>query len=169
MFRQLFARIEKQRTKKFVVNIQAWYKTCSQLTKTYGDALYEQGAFDADIGIMLERTDNMLFQLSSYTSDALGLLRREEPALAKKVNDLSTQVYRLRNGTTSFLIRSQRSRFFTSAEPRQESRGGQAYYRALEEIGFATRRLQRELEKELKEIWDELQGPILTAQLSLAG
>ena len=168
MFRQLLAQIEKNRTKRFVVNIQAWYKTCSLLTKTYGDALYDQDEFDTDIGIMLEKTDRLLFQLSSYTSEALGLLRRKEPALAKKVNDLSTQVYRLRNGTTSFLIRSQRSRFFTSADPSQESMGGQAYYRALEEVGFASRRLQRELEKELKEIWVELQGPILTAQLSLA-
>jgi hypothetical protein len=168
MFRQILTRIEKNRTKKFVVNIQAWYKTCSLLTKTYGDALYDQYAFDADIGIMLEKTDRMLFQLGTYTSDALGLLRHKEPTLAKKVDNLSTQVYRLRNGTTSFLLRSQGPLLLSDAEHRQERKGGQAYYRALEEIGFATRRLQRELEKELNDLWVELQGPILTAQMSLA-
>jgi len=168
MFRLLLDRIEKKRMKSFVVNIQDWYKTCSLLTKTYGVVLYDQSAFDADIGIMLDKTDRLLFQLGSYTSDALGLLRRKEPALAKKVNDLSTQVYRLRNGTTSFLIRSQGAMLFTGGESRQESLGGQAYYQALEEVGFTARQLQRELEKELKEIWVDLQGPILIAQQRLA-
>ena len=167
MFRQLLARIEKNRTKRFVVNIQAWYKTCSLLTKTYGDALYDQDEFDADIGIMLEKTDRLLFQLSSYTSDALGLLRRKEPALAKKVNDLSTQVYRLRNQTTSFLIRCQGSGSSSGADSRREGRASLAYYKALEEIGFTTRRLQRDLEKELKSIWAELEGPILIAEQSM--
>jgi len=168
MFHQLLIRMEKNRTKKFVVNIQAWYKTCSLLTKTYGDALYDQYALDEDIGLTLEKTDRMLFQLSAYTSDALGLLRHKEPTLAKKVNNLSTKVYRLRNGTTSFLLRTHGSLIINSTEGRQERTGSQAYYRALDEIGFTTRRLQRDLEKELKEIWAELQGPILTAEQSLA-
>jgi hypothetical protein len=43
-----------------------------------------------------------------------------------------------------------------------------AYYRALEEVGFTTRRLQRDLEKELKLIWEELQGPIWAIEQSLA-
>lgn len=168
MFRKLLARIEKKRTKNFVVNIHAWYKTCSQLTKTFGDALYDQCACETDIGIMLDAADRMLFQLGSYTSDALGLLRRKEPALAKRVDLISTQVYRLRNQTTSFLIRCQGPGRFPGLEPRSGRGGYSAYYQALEEIGFTSRRLQQELEKELKVIWTDLQGPILTAEQSLA-
>lgn len=168
MFHQLFDRIEKNRTKRFVVNIKAWYKTCSLLTKTYGDALYDQCICESDIGVLLDKADRMLFQLSSYSADALGLLRRKEPALAKKVDIMSTQVYRLRNQTTSFLIRCQGNGDFSSVESRQASKIGLAYYQALEEVGFTTRRLQRELEKELELIWAELQSPILIAEQSLA-
>jgi hypothetical protein len=168
MFRQLLARIEKNRTQRFIVNIRAWYKTCNLLTKTYGDALYDQCACESDIGVMLDKADRMLFQLSSYTADALGLLRRKEPALAKKVDIMSTQVYRLRNQTTSFLIRCQGNGDSSNVESRQASKIGLAYYQALEEVGFTTRRLQRELEKELELIWAELQSLILTAEQSLA-
>jgi Na+/phosphate symporter len=167
MFRKLLARIEKNRTQRFIVNIRAWYKTCYLLTKTYGDALYDQCACESDIGVMLDKADRMLFQLSSYTADALSLLRRKEPALAKKVDVISTQVYRLRNQTTSFLIRCQGNED-SLVESRQASKIGLAYYQALEEVGFTTRRLQRELEKELALIWAELQSPILTAEQSLA-
>lgn len=168
MFRQLLARLEKKRTQRFVVNIKAWYKTCILLTTTYGDALYDQCMCESDIGAMLEKADRILFQLSGYTDDALGLLRRKEPALAHKVSSISMQIYRLRNQTTSFLIRCQESKGFPNLSPRQEGKTGLAYYRALEEVGFTTRRLQRDLEKELKSIWAELQGLIWIAEQSLA-
>jgi hypothetical protein len=168
MFHQLLVRLEKKRTQIFLVNIQAWYKTCSQLTKTFGDALYDQCACEADIGIMLDKADRLLFQLGNYTSDALGLLRRKEPTLARRVDSISTQVYRLRNQTTSFLIRCQGPERFPGMEPRPRRGGSPAYYQALEEIGFTSRKLQRELEKELQVIWTDLQGPILTAEQSLA-
>jgi hypothetical protein len=168
MFRNLIAQIKKNRTKRFIENTQAWYKTCSLLTKTYGVALYDQDAFNADIGIMLDKTDRMLFQLDSYTSDALGFLRRNEPALANKVNDLSTQVFRLRNKTISFLLRSQGGMLFSGIDRGPDSRGSQAYYQALEEVGFTARQIHRELEKELTAIWPALRGPLLIAQQSLA-
>jgi hypothetical protein len=167
MFDKILDRIKKNRTKRFIENTQAWYKTCNLLTNTYGVALYDQEAFDDDIGIMLEKTDRMLFQLGSYTSDVQGLLRREEPALAKKVDYLSTQVFRLRNKTISFLLRSQGGLLFSGIDARQRNRGGEAYYQALEEVGFAARQIHRELEKELKAIWPALRGPLLVAQRSL--
>jgi hypothetical protein len=42
------------------------------------------------------------------------------------------------------------------------------YYRALEEVGFKARQIKRELDQELKSIWNELQVMLIQTERMLA-
>ena len=148
---------EKRRAQSFLKNIFAWYETSKGVSDLLGDALYDQKICTSEIGLVLDRTDRQLFALAGYISDARSSLRRWDLDLAQRFDSASSNIYRLRNMTVSFLIRCHASEPFAD-------QGQIYYYQALEATGFKARQIRTEVEKELKSIWRELQGWITQAE-----
>jgi hypothetical protein len=147
-----------------VENARAWYQTCNDVSEVMGDALHDQSIINKDIGYTIDAADRLLFHLGIYILDSLGILRRRNPELAQRFDKASQLVYRLRNETTKFLIRSQGPGPMTGDEPDDEVRIIY-YYRALEEVGFNARDIKMELDRELKSIWRDLQSVIIQVEM----
>ena len=106
----------------------------------------------------------MLFHLRFFIPDSLGTLRRRNPELAQRFDEACQQIFRLRNETTSFLIRSQGPGPMTGDEPDDETRIVY-YYQALEEVGFNARDIKTNFDRELKSIWRDLQKIIAQEEI----
>ena len=104
------------------------------------DALHNQTIIKKDIGYIVDTADRMLFHLRSCIPDSLRTLRRRNSELAQRFDKACQQIFRLRNETTRFLIRSQGPGPMTGDEPDDETRMIY-YYQALEEVGFDARDL----------------------------
>jgi hypothetical protein len=167
MLSWLSERIEKRRAQTFVDSIPEWYQTCNQVSKLIGDALHEEPIARQDIGVVIDKADRLLMKLGFYIPSAHGLLRRRNPDLARRFDITSQQVFRLRNETTRFLIRSQGPGLGAYGDADGEMRLVY-YYRALEEVGFKARQIKRELDQELKSIWNELQVMLIQTERMLA-
>ena len=128
-----------------------------------GDALHDQSIINKDIAYVIDAADRLLFHLRFYIPDSLGTLRRRNPQLAQRFDKASQLVYRLRNETTSFLIRSQGPGPMSGDEPDDETLVIY-YYRALEEVGFKAGDLKKDLDRELSFIWRDLQSVIIKAE-----
>ncbi len=130
-----------------------------------GDALHDQSVSANDIGYVIDQVDRMLFDLGFYITDSMGTLRRRNPELALRFDQISQQVYVVRNHMTVFLIRSQGPGPISGEEPGEETRLI-FYYQALDEVGFNARNLRSDLDRELKLIWKELQKLIIQEQIA---
>jgi len=146
-----------------VENARAWYQTCKDVSEVMGDALHDQSIIDKDIGYMVEGVDRLLFQLRFYIPDSLGTLRRWNPELAQRFDNANRLIFRLRNETTRFLIRSQGPGPMSGDESDDETLTIY-YYRAFEEAGFKARDLKVDLDRELGFIWRDLQSVIMQAE-----
>lgn len=163
MLKWIRTKIERKRAQSFVENTRAWYQTCKDISEVVGDALHDQSIADKDIGYMVDGVDRLLFQLRIYIPDSLGTLRRWNPELAQRFDNANRLIFRLRNETTRFLIRSQGPGSMSG----NESDDGTLiiyYYRALEEAGFKVRDLKVDLDRELGFIWRDLQSVIMQAE-----
>jgi hypothetical protein len=156
MLKRFRNKLERKRAQSFVESVQAWYQTSSEVSEVMGMALHDQSVIEADIGYIIEAADRMLFTLRFYVPDSLGILRRRSPELAERFDLACQKLFRLRNETTSFLIRSQGPGPMSGDDPDQEARIIY-YYRALEEVGFNARDLKSDFDRELKSIWNDLQ------------
>ena len=162
MFTKFAELIEKRRARSFVENARAWYQTCNEVSEVMGDALHDQSIIDKDIGYMVDGVDRLLFQLRFYIPDSLGILRRWNPELAQRFDNANRLIFRLRNETIRFLIRSQGPGPMSGDESDDETLIIY-YYRALEEAGFKARDLKVDLDRELGFIWRDLQSVIMQA------
>ena len=163
MLKWVRTNIERKRAQSFLENTRAWYQTCKDVSEVVGDALHDQSIIDKDIGYMVDDVDQLLFQLRFYIPDSLGTLRRWNPELAQRFDNANRLIFRLRNETARFLIRSQGPGSMSG----DESDDGTLiiyYYRALEEAGFKARDLKVDLDRELGFIWRELQSVIMQAE-----
>jgi len=156
--------IERKRAQSFLANVHAWYQTCVEVSAVMDDALHDQSIIKKDIGFIVDTADRMLFHLRYYIPDSLGTLRRRNPELAQRFDKACQLIFRLRNQTTSFLIRSQGPGPMIGDEPDDESRIIY-YYQALEEVGFNARDLKRNFDRELKFIWRDLQKVIVQEEI----
>jgi hypothetical protein len=156
MLQRLRNRIEKKRAQSFVTNVHAWYQACSEVSEMMGDALHDPSVIQADIGYIIDTADRLLFHMRSSIPISQGTLRRRNPELAQRFDKACRQIYRLRNETTRFLIRSQGPGPMSGDEPDDESRLV-LYYQALEEVGFDARQLKSDFDRELNSIWRDLQ------------
>lgn len=163
MLRWIRETLERKRAQSFVDNIQVWYQTCNQVSDVMGDALHDQDIVKNDIGYVIDKADRMLLHLNFYIPDLLGTLRRWNPKLAQRFDNANQQLFRLRNETTRFLIRSQGPGPMSGVEPDDETLLIY-YYRALEEVGFKARDLKKDLDHELGFIWRDLQSVIIKAE-----
>jgi hypothetical protein len=164
MLKKLITKIEKKRAQSFVENARAWYQTCNDVSEVMGEALHDHSVVNKDIGYIIDAADHLLLHLRFTIPNSLGTLRRRNPQLAQRFDKASQLVYRLRNETTRFLIRSQGPGPMAGDEPDEEARVIY-YYRALDEVGFHARDLKMELDRELKFIWRDLQKVITQMEL----
>ena len=163
MLKWIRMKIERKRAQSFLENARAWYQTCRDVSEVMGDALHDQSVIDKDIGYMVDGVDRLLFQLRFYIPDSLGTLRRWNPELAQRFDNANRLIFRLRNETTRFLIRSQGPGSMSGDESDDETLIIY-YYRALEEAGFKARDLKLDLDRELGFIWRDLQSVIMQAE-----
>lgn len=163
MLKWVRTNIERKRAQSFVENTRAWYQTCNEVSEVMGDALHDQSIIDKDIGYMVDGVDRLLFQLRFYIPDSLGTLRRWNPELAQRFDNANRLIFRLRNETTRFLIRSQGPGSMSGDESDDETLIIY-YYRALEEAGFKARDIKVDLDRELGFIWRDLQSVIMQAE-----
>ena len=156
MLKRIRSIIARNRARSFVNNAHAWYVTCSDITRVMGDALHDPSIAAKDIGYIIDQVDLMLFHLGFYITDSISTLKRCSPDLARRFDLVSQQVYVARNKMTIFLIRSQGPGPMSGQETDEDTRLIY-YYQALDEVGFAARDLQRDLERDLNTIWQDLQ------------
>jgi len=162
MFQKTIEFLEKRRAQNFLKDIHIWYDISNEVSGLLGDALYDEKICSSEIGVVLDKTDRLLFTLGSAIPGARGGLNRQNPDLAMRLEKISTNIYRLRNATVSFLVRCHGPVTYED-QPREDVQAI-AYYRALEEAGFLARQISKEVERELKSIWRELQGSIRQAE-----
>lgn len=164
----MFARIteffEKRRARSFVNNVRAWYQTCSDVSEVIGEVLYDDKILKMDIGYVIDHVDRLLLTLRYCIPEVQGGLKRWNLDLSKRLEKTSQLVYRLRNQTTSFLIRSQGPGPMTGYNPDDGERLVY-YYQALDEVGFQARDIKKDLDGELTSIWRDLQKLILQAEI----
>jgi hypothetical protein len=165
MFERIREKIERKRAKSFVENVQAWYQTSRDISEVMDMALHDQSIIQADIGYIIDGADRMLFHLRFYIPDSLGRLRRRNPDLARRFDLACQQLFKLRNETTRFLIRSQGPGPMSGDDPDDEARI-LYYYQALEEVGFNARDIKLDFDRELKSIWHDLQLIIVQEKAS---
>lgn len=159
---------EKKRALRFLEGAQAWYEACTLVTQLCLDALYSEKATGGDIGVLLDKADKKLFTLRNYTSDVHSTVKRSNPALARRVNQITHQIFKLRNDTARFLIRSQGPGPFSAGDSKENELQQIYYYRALEEFGFDARQENEGLADEVQNIWREMQSIIQNAENIIA-
>ena len=164
MLSRIRTKIEKKRAQSFVTNVRAWYQTCIEVSEVMDDALHDQSIIKKDIGYIIDTADRILFHLRFYIPDSRGTLRRRNPELAQRFDEACQHIFRLRNETTGFLIRSQGPGPMTGDEPDDDVRIIY-YYQALEEVGFNARDLKKNFDRELKSIWRDLQKIIAQEEI----
>lgn len=155
MFRQIIDRWQRKKHVRLGEDLRTWHQLCSDVTRICGEALHNEDIGGQEIGELLDKTDRMLFRLRETLPSSWRLLRRRSPELARRVPELSDQVYCLRNQTSRFLIRCQGPAPLTA---RPEGGVRSAYYlQALETFGLEGRHIWRELEQELGVIDEDIQ------------
>lgn len=156
LLQMLRARLLQRQAQNLSECLHLWYQTSVEVSEICGQALYEQDAIQGDIGVLLDRADRILFQYRNDAGDARRVVSRYDQALARKVTDITKQVYELRNQTASFLIRSQGAGPFGGARTGQLQMD-EYFQRALGESGVKLRSSKTDLDAELSNIWVDLE------------
>ncbi len=138
-------------------SVQIWYETCLQISETCGEALFDASAIPEDIGQVLDTVDLKLFRLRDNASDTLKAVKNHDRKLARRVELVTQLVYKLRNQTTSFLLRAQGPGILASDQSEAEGLKHWYYLRALDDAGFKARDMKKKLDKDLKNLWYELE------------
>jgi len=157
MWDSLLKFFRKREAREFSEHAAAWHKTCQSISEAYVDVLGDAEAAQPDIGVVLDKTDRMLFSLRDHLSALRSPLARRNQGLAVRVLKATERLFELRNQTTRFLIRSQGpTPPFLRETPHSPGLDQAYYYKAMQEVGFEARQAARDLSKELKSIWSEL-------------
>lgn len=164
MLNWIRTKLDRKRAQTFLENIHAWYRTYIEVSEVMDEALHDQSIIKKDIGYIVENADRLLFHFRFYVPESLSTLRRCNPDLARRFDQASQKLFRLRNQTTSFLIRSQGPGPMIESNIDDETRI-MYYYQALAEVGFTARDLRKSLDRELKFLWRDLQKIIVQEEL----
>lgn len=156
--------LKKRRAQNYLKDLRVWYEITHEVSDILGDALYNEKICSSEIGLVLDRTDRLLFMLGSAIPGACGGLNRQNPDLAQRIENISTNIYRLRNATVSFLVRCHGPAVYEDRS--QEGLHEVVYYQALDEAGFQARQICQEVERELKTAGRELRKSIRQAELA---
>ncbi len=142
-------------------DIRGWHEACEVVLGTSIQALQDPKLARGDIGVALDRIDRALFRLRDTGAGAQHALRRRDPGLAERMRLLSEAIVVLRNDTVRFMIRAQ-----GATPPFMQEEGGlprqaEAYQRAMQDVGLAARQRSAGIERDLRQLWADLQ-PTLT-------
>jgi hypothetical protein len=145
-------------------DIRGWHEACLFVVAGCLRGLRDPQLPRSDIGVTLDNVDRALFRVRDAGSGAQQALRRRAPELRARIRRSTEAVVELRNETASFLIRAQ-----GSTPPYLQKQGtaaGQpeAYRRAVQEVGRAALVRSQAVERDLEQLWADLQ-PLL-AQLA---
>jgi hypothetical protein len=147
----------KREARDFSENATGWHAVCQTISEMYVEVLHDDNPTRSDIGVVLDKTDRMLFALRDHLSALRPPLNRRDRELTKRVNKASEHLYELRNKTARFLIRAQGHTPTFMREGTTSPEVEQTYYlKAMQEVGFDARQAALALRKELKGIWEEL-------------
>ncbi len=138
-------------------DLRGWHEACEVVLVTSIQALKDPKVPQGDIGVSLDRIDRALFRLRDCGSGARNALRRRDPRLGERVRLVSEASVNLRNDTVRFLIRAQ-----GATPPFMQGEGGsshqaQAYQQAMQDVGQAARQRSAGVERDLRQLWADLQ------------
>lgn len=156
-YKEFKQRRETERKIRITETVCSWYETCVQISETCGETLYNAGSMPDDIGQVLDSVDLKLFRLRDSASDTLKAVKSHDRNLARQVESVTQLVYKLRNETTSFLLRAQGPGIFALDQAEDDGLKHWYYLRALDHAGFKARDLKKKLDKDLKILWNELE------------
>ncbi len=106
MISSIRSTIARNRARSFVENAR-WNETIVEITQVMDGTLHDQPIAGTDIGCVIDQVDRMLAHLGFHTADSIETLRRRNPELARRFDQVSQQVYNMRNEMTILLVRSQ--------------------------------------------------------------
>lgn len=150
---------------EFAADAKSWHAACQSIVELYVEALNEDNPAQPDIGVVLDKTDRMLYGVRDHLGGLRAALNRRDRALSARVGKASERLYEIRNLTARFLIRAQghTPHYLRQQELPDDTR--QMYYlKAMQEVGFEARQAAIELRKELKSIWTALEPLISQAE-----
>ena len=148
---------ERKRAQTLVESLEAWHTTCVEVTRICRQALFEPAVMDGDIGEVLDKVDRKLYQFRNQMTDARGEIKRYDPQLAKRLTQVTEEVYTLRNQTARFLIRAQGPHPFATGRPTDPKERSAYYLKALEDAGYQGRKVVDELKSNADSLWGDLQ------------
>lgn len=158
---------ERKRAQTLVDSLEQWHETCVNVTQICAQALLDQATLEGDIGEVLDRADRKLYQFRNLMTEARREINRHDPTLARRITQVTEEVYRLRNKTARFLIRAQGPHPFAGGRPTEENLRNAYYYKALEEAGFQGREIAERLQRDTDSLWHDLQPLLIQAQKAL--
>ena len=159
MWNRVISYFRRREAGEFSASAQGWHSVCQSIVEIYVETLNEENPDQPDIGVVLDKTDRMLFQVRDHLAALRPALNRRDRALAKRVSKASERLYEVRNMTARFLIRAQgHTPHFLRQQDLSEDAQQVYYYKAMQEVGFEARQAAIELRKELKAIWILLQA-----------
>jgi hypothetical protein len=167
LLRRAFAPWRARRAAEAERDIRSWHEACQIVLAACIKALRDPSVSQNDIGVTLDRVDRELFRLRDAGSGARRVLRRRDAKLGGRVSRVSEAIVDLRNDTARFLIRAQGP---TPSFLQKDEIGAsqpEAYRRAMQGVGRDALGRSGEIERELRQLWDDLQ-PLLAQLASTA-
>jgi len=159
---------DRKRAQTLVDSLEEWHTTCVEVTVICRQGLFEPAVMDGDIGEVLDRADRKLYQFRNQMTEARREVKRQDPELAKRITQITQDVYTLRNHTARFLIRAQGTRPFATGRLTDPKERSVYYLKALEDAGYPGRKAADELQKNTERLWGDLQKLLEQARQSLA-
>jgi ribosomal protein S10 len=160
-------KLDQNRARQLVESVNAWHQTCLNVAAICGDALQNEAVLRGDIGEVLDRADRQLFQFRSQSGEARASVKRQDELLAKRIDQMTRDIYELRNSTARFLIRAQGPGPFVRRGDEDELNRGEYYLKALREAGYKAREHKRNIDLELDALWNDLQRLVATVDKSI--
>ena len=158
---------QSRRAAEAEADLRGWHAACDETLQACLGSLADSQLPRGEIGVVLDRIDRTLFRLRDSGSGAQSYLRGTSPDLGRRLRQTSEGIVQLRNETARYLIRAQGPTPSYLGGGRQPEGSREGYERALAEIGRPARQRALGLERELRQVWTELQ-PLL-ADLARAG
>jgi hypothetical protein len=159
--------LERRRAQTLVDSLEQWHETCVNVTQICAQALLDQATVEGDIGEVLDGADRKLYAFRNHMTEARREINRHDPILARRITQVTEDVYRLRNQTARFLIRAQGPHPFAGGRLTEENLRNAYYYKALEEAGFQGREIAERLQRDTDTLWHDLQTLLIQAQKAL--
>ena len=161
VLRQLLRPFEARRAAEAEADLRGWDSACDQVLQACNQALRDPQLPRGDIGVVLDRVDRTLFRLRDTGSGAEGALRRRNPELGRRVRRVSEAIVELRNETVQFLIRAQGPNPAFLGAQTDPAQNAESYQRARQDVGLAAVQHAAAVERDLRQVWADLQPVLL--------